>query len=29
MSFITEDLATQLNVDKLDQTQELKLTLKK
>lgn len=29
MSFITKDLATQLNVDKLDQTQELKLTLKK
>ena len=29
MSFITEDLATQLSVDKLDQTQELKLTLKK
>lgn len=29
MSFITEDLGTQLSVDKLDQTQELKLTLKK
>ena len=29
MSFITEDLATQLSVDKLDKARELKLTLKK
>ena len=27
-SFVIEDLGTQLSVDKLDQTQELKLTLK-
>ena len=28
-SFVIEDLGTQLSVDKLEQTQELKLTLKK